>query len=319
MEPGQRYSLRWDRYQCHLVTAFESLLEHSDFVDVTLGSEGRKLSAHKMLLSACSPYFRELLKDNPCQHPIILLRDIPYKDLAALLQFMYNGEVSVQQDHLDSFLKSAESLKIQGLTDNSSDEKTSSSSTLNQIQVKPDESTQTMSKRKRRASSNETKTKDSKSKQARPVKPEVVDVLEDSHENHTDHEKGIPITAISHQPYDQSSEDYGKEDEGGGGDESRDEDVYVEGQAVYEGDEYTDEQQGWTDWNSQQPDVETGLRSEQNHFQCDICKKTFMSSASLRNHVPYHHGKTTCQFCGKVETTRSNLYRHLSVIHNVVR
>jgi hypothetical protein len=33
-----------------------------DFVDVTLGTEGKKLPAHKMLLSACSPYFRELLK-----------------------------------------------------------------------------------------------------------------------------------------------------------------------------------------------------------------------------------------------------------------
>ena len=42
--------------------AFESLLDQEDFVDVTLGVEGKKLSAHKMLLSACSPYFRELLK-----------------------------------------------------------------------------------------------------------------------------------------------------------------------------------------------------------------------------------------------------------------
>jgi len=87
-------------------------------VDVTLGVEGRRLSAHKMLLSACSPYFRELLKGNPCQHPIIVLRDIKYDDLHSLLQFMYNGEVNVAQDQLNSFLKSAESLKIRGLTDN---------------------------------------------------------------------------------------------------------------------------------------------------------------------------------------------------------
>ena len=58
----QRFSLRWNNYQSHLVTAFESLLEEKDFVDVTLGVEGRKLPAHKMLLSACSPYFRDLLK-----------------------------------------------------------------------------------------------------------------------------------------------------------------------------------------------------------------------------------------------------------------
>ena len=52
---------------------------------------------------------------NPCQHPIIILRDIKYDDLFSLLQFMYNGEVNVAQDQLNSFLKSAESLKIGGL------------------------------------------------------------------------------------------------------------------------------------------------------------------------------------------------------------
>jgi len=118
MGSDQRFSLRWNNYQSHLVTAFESLLDEKDFIDVTLGVEGRKLPAHKMLLSACSPYFRELLKGNPCQHPIIILRDIKYDDLFSLLQFMYNGEVNVAQDQLNSFLKSAESLKIRGLTDN---------------------------------------------------------------------------------------------------------------------------------------------------------------------------------------------------------
>eukprot|EP00088_Acartia_fossae_P041978 TRINITY_DN4394_c0_g1_i1.p1 TRINITY_DN4394_c0_g1~~TRINITY_DN4394_c0_g1_i1.p1 ORF type:complete len:456 (-),score=71.64 TRINITY_DN4394_c0_g1_i1:219-1586(-) len=127
MSGEQRFCLRWDQYQAHLVTAFESLLGDSDFVDVTLGVEGKKLHAHKMLLSACSPYFKDLLKGNPCQHPIILLRDLPYQDVEALLQFMYNGQVSVEQDQLDSFLKSATALKIQGLTHNSEDHKESES------------------------------------------------------------------------------------------------------------------------------------------------------------------------------------------------
>ena len=51
-----------NNYQSQLVTAFDSLLTEQEFVDVTLGVEGKKLPAHKMLLSACSPYFRELLK-----------------------------------------------------------------------------------------------------------------------------------------------------------------------------------------------------------------------------------------------------------------
>ena len=62
MVSDQRFSLRWNNYQSQLVSAFESLLDQEDFVDVTLGVEGKKLSAHKMLLSACSPFFKELLK-----------------------------------------------------------------------------------------------------------------------------------------------------------------------------------------------------------------------------------------------------------------
>ena len=117
MTDHQRFSLRWNNYQSQLVQAFDSLLDSKDLVDVTLGVEGKKLTAHKMLLSACSPYFRELLRDNPCQHPIIILRDVSYEDVRCLLRFMYNGEVSVSQDSLNSFLKSAESLKIKGLTE----------------------------------------------------------------------------------------------------------------------------------------------------------------------------------------------------------
>ena len=133
MGTGQRFRLQWRNYQPTLQTAFDSMLEEKDFLDVSLGCEGQKLPAHKMLLSACSPYFRLLLQvtalcplplseafspqGNPCPHPIIILRHIKYDDMISLLQFMYKSEVIVAQDQLDSFLKTAESLQIGGLTD----------------------------------------------------------------------------------------------------------------------------------------------------------------------------------------------------------
>jgi hypothetical protein len=39
-----------------------SLKAEEDFVDVTLSCESQQYSAHKVVLSACSPYFRKLLK-----------------------------------------------------------------------------------------------------------------------------------------------------------------------------------------------------------------------------------------------------------------
>ncbi|MCL4139788.1 UNVERIFIED_CONTAM: hypothetical protein GTU68_002594, partial [Idotea baltica] len=86
-------------------------------LDVTLACEGRSLKAHKIVLSACSPYFKNLLKQNPCQHPIIILRDVAFPDLSALLNFVYQGEVYVSQDRLPAFLRTAEMLHIKGLTE----------------------------------------------------------------------------------------------------------------------------------------------------------------------------------------------------------
>jgi hypothetical protein len=39
-----------------------------------------------------------------------------YQDLAMIFDFMYNGEVNVQQDSLNSFLALAERLQVRGLT-----------------------------------------------------------------------------------------------------------------------------------------------------------------------------------------------------------
>lgn len=57
---------------------------------------------------------------NPCKHPIVILKDVGHKELVAILQFMYQGEVNVQQEDLATFLKTAELLQIKGLTENDS-------------------------------------------------------------------------------------------------------------------------------------------------------------------------------------------------------
>lgn len=71
----------------------------------------------QMVLSACSPYFQALFVNHPEKHPIVILKDITYADMKSLLDFMYRGEVSVDQDRLTAFLRVAESLRIKGLTE----------------------------------------------------------------------------------------------------------------------------------------------------------------------------------------------------------
>ncbi|XP_060518631.1 protein tramtrack, alpha isoform-like isoform X4 [Cylas formicarius] len=113
----QRFCLRWNNHQSNLLSVFDQLLHDESFVDVTLAVEGQLLRAHKMVLSACSPYFQALFVNHPDKHPIVILKDVPYSDMKSLLDFMYRGEVSVDQDRLTHFLRVAESLRIKGLTE----------------------------------------------------------------------------------------------------------------------------------------------------------------------------------------------------------
>ncbi|CAH0726239.1 unnamed protein product, partial [Brenthis ino] len=113
----QQYSLRWNDFHSAMVSSFRRLRDEEDFVDVTLACAGATFTAHKVVLSACSPYFRRLLKANPCQHPIVILRDVHDKDMESLLRFMYQGEVHIGQEQLKEFLRAAQLLQVRGLTD----------------------------------------------------------------------------------------------------------------------------------------------------------------------------------------------------------
>lgn len=85
----------------------------------------------QMVLSACSPYFQQLFINHEEKHPIVILRDIPYADMKSLLDFMYRGEVSVDQERLSAFLRVAESLRIKGLTEVNDEKPANGNSTSN--------------------------------------------------------------------------------------------------------------------------------------------------------------------------------------------
>ena len=57
-----KFRLRWDNFSQSVVSSFRRLKEEEDFVDVTLACNSKQFTAHKVVLSACSPYFRRLLK-----------------------------------------------------------------------------------------------------------------------------------------------------------------------------------------------------------------------------------------------------------------
>jgi len=129
MGSAEKFCLRWNDFESNISVAFRELREDKDFFDVTLACDDDQIQAHKVILSACSPFFRSVLRKNPHQHPLLYLKGVKYADLLAVLNFMYHGEVNVAQEELNSFLAVAEDLRVKGLTqNNSSSSETKSSS-----------------------------------------------------------------------------------------------------------------------------------------------------------------------------------------------
>ncbi|XP_055678661.1 sex determination protein fruitless isoform X4 [Lutzomyia longipalpis] len=115
----QQFCLRWNNHPTNLTGVLTSLLQREALCDVTLACHGGEIvKAHQTILSACSPYFESIFLQNSHPHPIIYLKDVRYSEMRSLLDFMYKGEVNVGQRSLPTFLKTAESLQVRGLTDN---------------------------------------------------------------------------------------------------------------------------------------------------------------------------------------------------------
>jgi len=123
MSSAEKFCLRWNDFETNISTAFKQLREDKDFFDVTLACEDEQLEAHKVVLAACSPFFRAILKRNRHEHPLLYLKGIRYTDLTAVLNFMYHGEVNVAQEDLDVFLALAQDLQIKGLTQKNEEQK----------------------------------------------------------------------------------------------------------------------------------------------------------------------------------------------------
>ncbi|XP_077486047.1 uncharacterized protein LOC144097141 [Amblyomma americanum] len=112
-----QFCVKWKHHQSNMLAEFWQLLSNEALVDVTLACEGLSLKAHKVVLSACSPFFQALFVENPCEHPIVILPAMRYIDLKAIVEFMYRGEVNVPLDQIAALLKTAETLKVKGLAE----------------------------------------------------------------------------------------------------------------------------------------------------------------------------------------------------------
>lgn len=113
---SEKFSLKWEGFQSTVAQSFSVLRQEEDFYDVTLVSDDQtQISAHKLVLSASSDFFRNILRKNKHSHPLLYLSGVKAQNLQCILDYIYLGEVNVFQGQLDEFLESAYKLNIRGL------------------------------------------------------------------------------------------------------------------------------------------------------------------------------------------------------------
>ncbi|XP_023339289.1 broad-complex core protein isoforms 1/2/3/4/5 isoform X15 [Eurytemora carolleeae] len=302
----EKFCLKWNDFESNISLAFREIRDEKDFFDVTLACDDDQLQAHKVILSACSPFFRNILKRNPHQHPLLYLKGVKYSDLQSVLNFMYHGEVNVAQDELNSFLAVAEELRVKGLTQNNSGstKKENSAPKSPPSKSRASESAAPAPKRPRPNPPAPAFIQDDDIQEVVPVKSEprdIASVPSDPYSNNT-------AIATSNQHQLQTEED-----------------AYEDNYEDYEGyDQSYDSTMmdpnmtGDGNKGMKLEDLELNLENliskTGSGYSCNQCGKHCLDRTAARNHVEALHFPSkghTCPMCGKFMKTKNALNNHV--------
>jgi hypothetical protein len=127
---GEDFRLKWNDHHSIFFSTAESLCHGDHLTDVTLSCGPKEFSAHKLVLSICSTYFSQLFAPRPegqKRRPadgsaIVYLKDVDPRHMELLLNYMYRGEINVEENELMGLLATAKGLQVKGLTDADADD-----------------------------------------------------------------------------------------------------------------------------------------------------------------------------------------------------
>merc|ERR1712142_1446014 len=111
------FLLRWELHDKNKSASLTGLWKNERFLDVTIVCDDDQIDAHKLILSAASPLFQKILlrNQNLVGRPLLYLKGTRIREMENLLEFVYRGEVNVHAEDLQSFMKLANSLEVEGL------------------------------------------------------------------------------------------------------------------------------------------------------------------------------------------------------------
>ena len=130
----EKFSLKWNDFHSNVSKTFIDLRRQTSLIDVTLvGSDQKQVMAHRLVLSACSEFFKNIFdKINSQSNLVLYLDGVSSDELSLILDYVYQGEVQIYQDKLDRFLEISEKYQLDGLNVNDSENHEPTKNFLNQ-------------------------------------------------------------------------------------------------------------------------------------------------------------------------------------------
>ena len=115
---AESFTMTFSEGLATLQTSINQMLHSKEFLDVTLVCEDGHIMCHKVILGASSEVFKNIFLKTTRELKIdaVYLTKIKLSDMQKIIQFVYNSEVTVRKDELESFLSISEEFKIKGLS-----------------------------------------------------------------------------------------------------------------------------------------------------------------------------------------------------------
>lgn len=312
MTKSGKLCLRFTDFETNISSIWKSIQSGNNFCDVTLAcASGQQIQAHKVILSACSPILQNLLIQNPHQHPLLYLRGIKFSELVNLLDFIYQGEVDIEQEDLPEFLSIAQELKIKGLILDDLEQ--------TEIPSQLEESAESPSKRKKSGKSRSSFLQENGNIAGTNVKTEKSESVggDSAAATFMDHLMTSPDVMLTEGEFSMGEAFEGREDTVKDGNEVEEygkigHDVDGYGQEGYF--EYVDDDEQFSPVKKVDEDGKTV-------FHCKECEYSSKSKGNFTQHIEsMHKGRFyPCETCGYKAKHRSNLKKHQMAMHDGVR
>jgi len=305
---NKMFRLRWNDFESNISVALREVRDGKEFFDCTLSCGSSQIQAHKLILSACSPFFRSILNQNPHPHPLLYLKGVKFSDLQAILSFMYHGEVNVAQEEINSFLAVAEDLQVKGLSLKKSS-KTSDSDFSNLILENSSSALKRLT------------TEEFSPRKRNRIKPKQ-EIVNNNNNKYNDEIEDFPI--VKEDPLDVAS-DHGSSFSPSNQSVTDEFSVAYLANSVfcdygenYEG-SLVEEDTG--DLNEGYVDIDSMiLKFAKGDYSCRQCGKILKSKKDLKRHIISIHVESApvkCPHCDKDYKNGPSLQNHISKIHRL--